>query len=270
MINSQDFDRLSAYIDNQLTALERAELESRLTREPELQATLSDLQRTVRVLRLLPVVKPPRRFTLTPAMVGARGRREPLFPALRLSAAFCALLLAVVVAGDFAASGGLTGLASTARDSAPAPTVIVPSAAGGEAATASPEPILENYAASELAATETPEISVTPMMGVAAPQQSTPTPDGTDQRSQGTVSPTDKSADATATADVTEDALELAAVPPTATPAATAATTNDAFATEPPTVAPRTGGLGPLRVFEIVIAVLAVLLGLGAWFTRRS
>jgi hypothetical protein len=49
-----------------------------------------------------------------------------------------------------------------------------------------------------------------------------------------------------------------------------AATTNDALATEPPTAAPRPGGLGPLRVFEIVVGVLAVLLGLGAWFTRRS
>ncbi len=269
MINSQDFDRLSAYIDNQLSARERAELETRLVREPELQATLSDLQRTVRVLSLLPVVKPPRRFTLTPAMVGARGRREPLFPALRLSAAFCAILLAVVVAGDFAASGGLAGLTSTARDSAAPATDIVP-AAGGAAATASPETIIQNYAASELAATETPEIGVTPVVGVAAPSQDTATPEGTDQRSQATVSAADKTADATAAPDGTEDVLEMAALAPTVTPPATAATTSDAFATEPPAAAPRPGGLGPLRVFEIVVGVLAVLLGLGAWFTRRS
>jgi hypothetical protein len=265
MINSQDFDRLSAYIDNQLSARERAELESRLAREPELQATLSDLQRTVRVLRLLPVVKPPRRFTLTPAMVGARGRREPLFPALRLAAAFCAVLLAVVVAGDFAASGGLAGLASTARDSEAPATVIVPAAAAG--ATATTEAIIENFAGSALAATETPEIGVTPAMGVAAPQ-STVTPEGTDQRTLdgATVSPTDKNVEPTATSDGTEVALEMAPLAPTATPV----TTNDVFATEPPPATPRPGGLGPLRVFEIIIGVLAVLLGLGAWFTRRS
>jgi hypothetical protein len=265
MINAQDFDRLSAYIDNQLSALERAEIESRLAREPELQATLSDLQRTVRVLRLLPVVKPPRRFTLTPAMVGARARRAPMFSALRLSAAFCAVLLAVVVAGDFAASGGLAGLASTSREAAAPATVMAPAAAD-VSATATTESIVENYAASGLAATETPEISVTPVMGIAAPMQSTPTPEGTDQRSQGTVSPTDKSADATATPDSTEIAMELVAPAPTETPA----TTNDAFATEAPPTAPRPGGLGPLRVFEIVVGVLAVLLGLGAWFSRRS
>ena len=104
MTNPQDFDRLSAYIDNQLSARERAELESRLAREPELQATLGDLQRTVRVLRLLPVVKPPRRFTLTPAMVaasrlarrcGCRPRFAPSYwpwssPAISPPAAGCA------------------------------------------------------------------------------------------------------------------------------------------------------------------------------------
>ena len=269
MINSQDFDRLSAYIDNQLSALERAELESRLAHEPELQATLSDLQRTVRVLRLLPVVKPSRRFTLTPAMVGARSRREPLFPALRLSAAFCAVLLAVVVAGDFAASGGLRSLTSPARDSAAPATDIVPAAAAGLSATATTETIVENYAASELAATETPEIGVTPGMAVAAPQ-STVTPEGTDQRSLATVNPTDKNAEPTATTDGTEVAIMLAPMASTATPTAVAATTSDTLATEPPPAVPRPGGLGPLRVFEIVVGVLAVLLGLGAWFTRRS
>jgi hypothetical protein len=265
MTNSQDFDRLSAYIDNQLSARERAELESRLAREPELRATLSDLRRTVRVLRLLPVVKPPRRFTLTPAMVGARTRREPLFPALRLAAAFCIIVLAVVVAGDLATSGGL---ASTARDAA-APTMTVAlevPAAGGASPTASPDAMLETFAASEETPTETAaDIGGTPNMGVAAVQP-TATPEGTDQRSQATVSPTDKNLEVTAAAEGTEVALELAPMPATATPE----TTEDAFATEPPTVAPRPGSLGPLRVFEIAVAVLAVLLGLGAWFTRRS
>jgi hypothetical protein len=94
----------------------------------------------------------------------------------------------------------------------------------------------------------------------------TATPEGTDQRSLATVSPTDKSLEATTAAEGTEVALELAQLAPTATPETAA----DAFATEPPTVAPRPNGLGPLRVFEIVVAILAVLLGLGAWFTRRS
>jgi hypothetical protein len=202
-------------------------------------------------------------------MVGARGRREPLFPALRLSAAFCAILLAIVVAGDFAASGGLRSLTSTARDSAAPATEIVPAAAAGVSATATTEAIIENYAASELAATETPQIGVTPAMGVAAPQ-STVTPEGTDPRSLTTVSPTDKNAEPTATTDGTQVALEMAPIAATATPTAMAAITSDALATEPPPVAPRPGSLGPLRVFEIVVGVLAVLLGLGAWFTRRS
>jgi hypothetical protein len=173
------------------------------------------------------------------------------------------VVLAVVVTGDFAASGGLAGLASTARESAAPATVMVPAAAD-ISATATTEANVENYAASALAATDTPEIGVTPAMGVAAPQ-STVTPEGTDQR-LATVGPPNKNVEPTATQDGTQVALALAPTAPSATPE----TTNDAFATEPPPVAPRPGGLGPLRVFEIVMGVLAVLLGLGAWFTRRS
>ncbi len=81
---SRDFEQLSAYIDNQLPPVEKAELEARLAKEAELQATLGDLRRAVQALRSLPPVKPPRNFTLTPQQVGARARRGPLFPVFRL------------------------------------------------------------------------------------------------------------------------------------------------------------------------------------------
>ncbi|MEP7359510.1 MAG: hypothetical protein ABI847_19820, partial [Anaerolineales bacterium] len=131
--------------------------------------------------------------------------------------------------------------------------------------TATTDEIVNNYAATVEAPTETAaDINLTPMLGMST-LQDTATPEGTGDRAAVTVSPTDKTVDASATPEGTAVA-ELAAPAATATPEITA----DAFETQPPTVAPRPGGLGPLRVFEIAVAVLAILLGLGAWFTRRS
>ena len=63
----QDFELLSAYLDGELAATARAELESRLAAEPALRATFGEMQRTVAVLKAAPRVAPPRNFTLDPA-----------------------------------------------------------------------------------------------------------------------------------------------------------------------------------------------------------
>ncbi len=63
----QDFELLSAYLDGELAATARAELESRLAAEPALRATFGEMQRTVAVLKAAPRVTPPRNFTLDPA-----------------------------------------------------------------------------------------------------------------------------------------------------------------------------------------------------------
>src|SRR5262249_53433290 len=56
--SEQDFERLSAYIDNELEPAEKADLEARLATEPELKAGLDDLRRMVSALRALPIIKP--------------------------------------------------------------------------------------------------------------------------------------------------------------------------------------------------------------------
>ena len=53
MMTPQDFERLSAYLDNQLSTAEKANLEKRLAQEPELKAALADLRMAVRALRAL-------------------------------------------------------------------------------------------------------------------------------------------------------------------------------------------------------------------------
>jgi hypothetical protein len=118
MTSPQDLERLSAYLDNQLSPREKAQLEARLEKETELKATLDDLRQTVRALRSLPVVKPPRHFTLSPQQVGAVVAPWRGFQALRLATAVAAMALMVVFAGDLA--GSLTATMSPAAQ-APAP-----------------------------------------------------------------------------------------------------------------------------------------------------
>ena len=103
MTTPQDFDRLSAYLDQALAPRARAALEAQLAREPALRAALADLRLNRRLLRALPVVKPPRNFTLTPAQAEAarRPRGFRLFPTLRLATAFATLALVLVAIADW-------------------------------------------------------------------------------------------------------------------------------------------------------------------------
>jgi hypothetical protein len=72
-IRLTDWELLSAYLDDELSARERAALEARLAAEPALQAELDELRRTVQVLRATPLLTPPRSFVLDPAVY----RRRP-------------------------------------------------------------------------------------------------------------------------------------------------------------------------------------------------
>ncbi len=96
---------LSAYLDDILTAGERARLETRLEREPALRERLEGLRMTVAALAALPAVDAPRNFILLPAMVAqtrpaARPRRRQTWPVFGWATAVATLLLAVVLAGD--------------------------------------------------------------------------------------------------------------------------------------------------------------------------
>jgi hypothetical protein len=97
-IDNRDLDRLSAYLDDALSASERAELERRLQTEADLQTALNDFRATRALLRALPPMRAPRSFALTPAQV----RRPPLLmlassPVVTFASAAAALIL--IVAG---------------------------------------------------------------------------------------------------------------------------------------------------------------------------
>lgn len=124
MVTDQDYELLSGYIDNALTAAERQALEARLAAEPTLRAELEALRGTVALLRGMPVFKAPRDFTLTPAMVARpepaleivpKRRAQPFYlsPVFSAAAAAAAFLLVAL-------STVLLNLDSPLRESAPA------------------------------------------------------------------------------------------------------------------------------------------------------
>ncbi|MFN2199209.1 MAG: anti-sigma factor family protein [Anaerolineales bacterium] len=134
-ISPQDFELLSAYLDQELTPSETVRLEARLQTETDLKAALSDLRKTRMVLRSLPVMRAPRNFTLTPEMAGIKPRRENVFliwfSRMRLSSALAAILLVLVLIGDFLSGAtALPTASSIAADMAPAEQSMLEAAPG--------------------------------------------------------------------------------------------------------------------------------------------
>lgn len=92
-VSDQDYERLSAYLDNALSASERADLEARLRSDTALRRELAALRQTVALVHGLPALKAPRDFTLDARLVRPRPRLL-IFPT---SAAFSALASAAAV-----------------------------------------------------------------------------------------------------------------------------------------------------------------------------
>ena len=98
-----DYEALSAYLDNELQPRERARLETELKHSAELRRELAELRQTRALLRAQPRLRSPRNFTLTPAMAGARHGAHSLssaFPTLRLASFLATFFFILVTAGS--------------------------------------------------------------------------------------------------------------------------------------------------------------------------
>ncbi len=95
----QDYELLSAYLDGEMQADERAAFESRLDAEADLRRELEALRGMVGLIEALPKLSAPRNFTLTPAMI--RPARWLIFPATTAfsAAASAAAALLIVMGG---------------------------------------------------------------------------------------------------------------------------------------------------------------------------
>lgn len=124
-LSARDLELLSAYLDERLGPRERAALENRLQSDAGLRRELEQLRATVQALRGLPVLQPPRSYTLpVPAPSKAReiSRRPitPLEPRLRWATALASIAFAVVVGADLVVHGPLPAAQAPAQE-APVP-----------------------------------------------------------------------------------------------------------------------------------------------------
>ena len=95
-IARRDLERLSAFLDGELSSAEAEKLGARLATDKQLSGTLEALRATSEAVRSLPEVSPPRSFALTEEIV--RPRRA--YPLLQLSTAVAALGFVLVVGAD--------------------------------------------------------------------------------------------------------------------------------------------------------------------------
>ena len=100
-LSSRDLERLSAYLDGELSSRETERIQARLMSEPELERALQALQATVTLFKELPHVRAPHNFTVTEA-VKPRG-----YPILQFGTALAALAFILVVGADALVRGSV-------------------------------------------------------------------------------------------------------------------------------------------------------------------
>ena len=102
-LSKRDLERLSAYLDGELSARQTTRLEARLWRESTLRAALDELREAAWLLRSMPEASPPRSFTLTPEMV-ATPKPHGVYPVLKIASALASAAFVLVVGFDLFSS----------------------------------------------------------------------------------------------------------------------------------------------------------------------
>ncbi|ABQ92721.1 zf-HC2 domain-containing protein [Roseiflexus sp. RS-1] len=128
-LNDRDLELISAYIDGQLSAEERREVERRLDNEANLRLAYEELRATVQVLRDLEPVRPPRSFTLDPANVALQrppATRLGWGRLLQVAGVFAAVLVAAIGTLSVIGSLGSGAPASVPMVAAPTPAPASP------------------------------------------------------------------------------------------------------------------------------------------------
>jgi anti-sigma factor RsiW len=132
----REVEQLSAFLDGQLSPLEKKNLEARLHADPALRDLLGDLTQARQIARRTPQRSVPRNFTLTPKMAGIRPPLPRLVPALSWASAVAALLFFITLGGNLL---GQSSFSAAAPMLVAAPMTSQGSGlGGGEAATQPP------------------------------------------------------------------------------------------------------------------------------------
>jgi anti-sigma factor RsiW len=102
MIDRNDTEAISAYLDGNLAPRERERLETRLHQDQALRRELESLRRTRYLLKSAPQYRAPRNFTLTPEMAGELRAEKPgfMFGVSRLAFTLSTILFVVALVGN--------------------------------------------------------------------------------------------------------------------------------------------------------------------------
>jgi len=172
-LSLRDVEKLSAYLDGQLSRADSARLDIRLQAEPDLAAALDDLRTARSLLRRTPKRRAPRNFSLTPKMAGLRPPLPRAVPTLSWASA-AAMLLFVCTLGTNLLGKFSFGAAAPQLAAAPANASGASDRAygiGGGPAATEPPASMESLPLG----TPTPEILTMPVA------QATAVPDGTSE-----------------------------------------------------------------------------------------
>jgi hypothetical protein len=167
-LNDNDLILINAYLDDELSAGERAAFEQRLAHEPALQEELDGLRITVALMHMAEPVRVPRNFTLDPAVYGkpvrpsfweqiglGRVPRMAMVGATVVVTVICAGAIVVGLAGRGLTGPGVAGVAQ--------PEVSMMDAAEEDSAAAQEAPATsEMFYAEEAEATGEPFIEMMP------------------------------------------------------------------------------------------------------------
>ncbi len=278
-ITDRDWVQLSAYLDGELSGKELDQLRKRLKSDSQLQAALEELNATKQILKAAPQIPAPRRFTLTPEMVGQKEKKNTN-RGYRLAAALMSFLLIGVLILDFGGiffTGALSALPSqksfevqlesmpeSAADAVEEPALMdgaaVPEAVAGEALEVTEhaeEFVAEDTPAEEALAVSVDSAEESLAEGIEGEEQEGKTQDADDstganraQEGEGDLQNTEQ-AFPTQTPEPSPDVLEY-------------------FSEEEipdPYTSPR---LPTLRILEIIFGLGVIGFSAAAWFKRRK
>jgi anti-sigma factor RsiW len=176
--SSRDLERLSAYLDGQLSQSDRTRLENRIKSDPALAGGLEELRQARAFLRRTPQRRAPRNFILTPKMAGIRPPVPRVVPLLSWASAAAMLLfiftLGAGLVGQLSFGAAATVLspntfagAYSAAPATQAPATVAP-------VVAAPVPMLPATAVPTAGAASTP--TPTEQASIMAVEQATPPP----------------------------------------------------------------------------------------------
>jgi hypothetical protein len=117
---ARDLERVSAYLDNELSSGERATFEQRLKNEPNLSRAFTELKTTRTLLRRALQRRVPRSFAIRPESVLEKKPANGAWTRFNLVSAAATFLLVLVFAGDIWVNGlPLDSFGASAPEEAP-------------------------------------------------------------------------------------------------------------------------------------------------------